>query len=253
MGFDSSQMSPAEKLLWSYGVTAAEHIDLEAIAYDKNARVVHRHLEGCEARLVAHAGRAVISINAGSTAGRQRFSLGHEIAHWICDQNMGSFQCAKADIGPQNAEAKSVEAAANGYASQLVLPTYLVDPWTTGRTVSLTVAAELGSTFRASTTAAAIKLAKRSTKPCAVACHSKTTLLWNQRSSSFPYELHVVRQLHPETEAMTMAFTAQSGMTRPKKGPADHWLVGRHAYRQAVETQSLKLPDGSVLTFIAIL
>jgi len=252
MGFDSSKMSLAEKLLWSYGVTTAEHIDLEAIAYDRNARVVHRHLEGCEARLVAHAGRAVISINPANSEGRQRFSLGHEIAHWICDHNTGSFQCASADIGPQNAEAKSVEAAANGYASQLILPTYLVDPWTAGRAVSLTVASELGTTFRASTTAAAIKLAKRSAKPCAVACHSKTTLVWHQRSSSFPYELHIVRELHPETEAMTMAFTAQAGMTRPKKGPANHWLLGRDAYRQTVETQSLKLPDGNVLTFIAL-
>jgi Zn-dependent peptidase ImmA (M78 family) len=253
MSFDSAAMSPAEKLLWSYGVMAAEHIDLEAIAFDKNARVVHRHLEGCEARLVAHAGKAVISINAASSEGRRRFSLGHEIAHWICDRNTGSFQCAKSDIAPQNAEARSVEAAANGYASQLVLPTYLVDPLIKNRPASLIVADELASTFRASLTASAIKLAKRSAKPCAVVCHSKTGLVWFQRSASLSQDFYIAKQLHHDTEAMTMAFTGKPAVTRPKKGPANLWLSGRDVFRLNVETQSVKLPNGNVLTFIAVL
>jgi Zn-dependent peptidase ImmA (M78 family) len=250
--FDESRMSPAEKLLWSYGIMEPEHIDLEAIAFDRNALVVHRHLEGCEARLVAHGGKAVISVKSDSSEGRRRFSLGHEIAHWVCDQKSMSFRCAKADIGPQNAEAKSVEAAANGYASQLILPTYLVDPWAVQRHSSLVVAAELASDFRTSLTAAAIKLAKRSIKQCVVACHSKTSLLWRQQSPSFPYELQVVRQLHHDTEAMTLAFTTQTGMTRPKKSAANLWLSGRDAYRKMVESQSVKLPNGNVLTFITL-
>jgi Zn-dependent peptidase ImmA (M78 family) len=251
--FDESRMSPAERLLYSYGITEPEHIDLEAIAFDKNAIVIHRHLEGCEARLVAHGGKAVISVNSNSSEGRQRFSLGHEIAHWMCDQNSMSFRCAKSDIGPQNAEARSVEAAANGYASQLILPSYLVDPWTANRPASLQVAKELAAYFRASLTAAAIKLAKRSSKPCVVACHNQNGLLWRQQSPSFPYELYVVRQLHQDTDAMTLAFSSQAGMTRPKKSAANHWLSGPDVYRKMVESQSVKLPNGSVLSFITLL
>ena len=129
MAIDRPLLSPAEKLLWQYGVRDPSHIDLEAIANYRGAEVVYRRLCGCAARLVAAGDRAIISVGVGSYPGRQRFSLAHELAHWICDMNHGSFQCANEDIGPQNAEAKNIEAYANGYASQLILPSFLVDPW----------------------------------------------------------------------------------------------------------------------------
>ena len=151
MPIDVEQLTPGERLLWGYGITHPEQIDLDAIANDCDAVVKYRALGGCEARLVAGEHRAIISVNSGSSTGRQRFSLAHELAHWLCDRHTGSFLCAKSDIGPQNAEAKSVEAHANGYASQLVLPTYLVDPWLAGRAVSLEVGRILAKEIRGGT------------------------------------------------------------------------------------------------------
>jgi len=245
-------MSPAERLLWSYGVTAPNHIDLVGIANGHNAEVIYRPLGGCEARLVAFGDRAVISISDTSVEGRQRFSLAHELAHWICDRKTGSFQCAKEDIGPQNAEAKSVEAQANGYASQLILPSYLVDPWMQNKPVSLDVASALAKDFGTSLTAAAIKLVKRSAKEACVACHSQTSLMWHQRSKSFPYDFYVNRELHQDTEAFTIAFSGRNGLTRPKKEQANRWLGGQNTYRLTVETQSVRLPDGTVLTLLTL-
>jgi Zn-dependent peptidase ImmA (M78 family) len=252
MTFDLTRMSPAERLLWGYGVTAPSHIDLVGIANAHNAQVVYRSLDGCEARLVAYGEQAVISVSTTSTEGRQRFSLAHEIAHWICDRKAGSFKCAKEDIGPQNAEAKTTESQANGYASQLLLPSYLVDPWIQNKAVTLDVAAALAKDFGASLTAAAIKLVKRSAKQTCITCHSQNNLLWHQRSLSFPYDFYVNRNLHQDTDAFTLAFTTKNGMTRPKKETADRWLSGRDTYRLIVETQSVKLPDASVLTVLSL-
>ena len=126
MPTESRPLSPAEQLLWSYGCRKPEHIDLEAIANDKGARVVYRCMDGCAARLVADgAAGAIISVEARDNEGRQRFSLGHELAHLINDAKKASFKCADDQIGPQDAGAQSVEAAANFYASQLVLPDYM--------------------------------------------------------------------------------------------------------------------------------
>lgn len=160
MALDSKSLSPGEKLLWDYGCRNPEHIDLEAIANDRGARVVYRCLDGCAARLVADGEKAIISVEARDNAGRQRFSLGHELAHWIKDAKKSSFKCSDEAIGPQNAEAQSVEAAANFYASQLVLPDYMVTPWMRDKKMNLTVATELAATFSASVTASAIKLVK---------------------------------------------------------------------------------------------
>lgn len=252
MAFDPSQMSPPERLLWSYGVMEPGHIDLEAIAADRGAVVRYRRLDGCEARLVANGDRAVISINSESSEGRQRFSLAHELAHWIEDRHTGSYLCAKDDIGPQNAEKKSIESHANAYASQLVLPDYLVRPWINAKRVSLEVAAAMATDFNASLTAAAIKLAKRAATPACVACHSQTRLVWFQKNACFPDELFLTRELHEDTEAFRIAFAAASGMSRPKREPGERWFSGRDAYRVSVDSQSMKLPDGTALTLLAL-
>ncbi|MCK9366574.1 MAG: ImmA/IrrE family metallo-endopeptidase [Metallibacterium scheffleri] len=253
MRIDTARLSPAERLLWSHGVVEPDQIDLKAIANTRGARVVHRHLDGCEARLVASAEEAVISINTASGyEGRRRFSLAHELAHWICDRKTGSFQCAKEVIGPQNAEAKSVEAHANAYASQLILPDYLVVPWANGKRANLDVAKTLANDFNASLTAAAIKLTKRATTPVCIVCHSQSRLLWLQRNGAFPSELFVLGELHQETDAFGLAFGATNGLSRPRTEPANRWLSGGGAYRLMIESQSIKLPDGTVLTMISL-
>jgi hypothetical protein len=253
MAIDRSRLSPAESLLWYYGVREATHIDLEAIANYRGAEVVYRRLGGCAARLVAAGDKAVISVDTGSYPRRQRFSLAHELAHWICDRDRGSFQCANEDIGPQNAEAKSVEAYANGYASQLILPSFLVDPWLEGRRVNLDTAKALGDAFDTSLTASAIKVARRARAQTCVVCHNRTKRVWSQKNLAFPNDFYVKQELHQDTTAFSMAFGKGSGLSGPVIEPADRWLQGPGSYRRIVETQSLKLPDDTVLTMITLL
>jgi hypothetical protein len=253
INIDPMQLSPAERLLWGYGVTEPAHIDLEGIAHDQNAQVIYRPLHGCEARLATFGDRAVISVNSSSSEGRQRFSLAHELAHWICDRHSGSFLCAQEDIGPQNAEARTTEAQANGYASQLILPTYLVDPWLENKDAHLEIASALGNDFRTSVTAAAIKMIKRSKKAALIACHNQTRLLWHQRSRSFPSDFFPVRELHCDTEAFDMVFSDKSRMTKIKKEPANRWINGSGVYRLEAQTQSMRLPDGTILSSISLI
>ncbi|WP_275271784.1 ImmA/IrrE family metallo-endopeptidase [Limnobacter sp. P1] len=252
MNIDRRQLSPAEQLLWGYGVTDPSHIDLVAIANDKGAEVKFRPLGGCEARLVARGDSAIISVSSTSSQGRQRFSLAHELAHWICDRDRGVFLCAKEDIGPQNSEAKSVEGHANNYASQLILPTYLVDPWLKGRRANLDVANQLSKEFSCSLTAAAIKLVKQYSAPACLACHSNRGLVWHQRSLSFPSDFYVVGQVHHDTAAFEMLFGVGGGITRPKAEPANRWISGPQTYRLEVIAQTVKLPDSTVLTMISL-
>lgn len=252
MLIDSRQLTLPERLLWSYGVRKPEHIDLEAIANDKGARVVYRHLDGCAARLVTDGLKAVISIATSDNEGRQRFSLGHELAHWINDAKKASFRCANDDIGPQNADAKSVEANANAFASQLVLPDYLVSPWMEKRKLTLNVATELAGDFKASLTASAIKLVKRASSHACVVVHTNTGLRWFQKSKTWPFDIYVRRELHQDTAAFEIAFGASTRMSTLRKDPADRWLTGPDVYRMMVESQSSKLPDGAVLTMLTL-
>ena len=213
----------------------------------------YRPLEGCEGRLVAFGGRAVISVNSASSLGRRRFSLGHELAHWLHDAKNGAFHCASEDISPRGAEGKSVENLANNYASQLVLPDYLVLPRIDKKPATFDVACEIAGEFRVSRTAAAIKIIRRCPGPACIACHSKTGLVWFQKSTAFPSEFYLTRELHQDTDAFTMAFSASGGKSTPRREPASRWLSGGGAYRCMVQSQSIKLPDQTVLTILAVI
>jgi Zn-dependent peptidase ImmA (M78 family) len=244
-------LSQPERLLWNHGVRHADHIDLDAIANAHGAKVKYRCLDGCAARLVTSNDQAIISVHNDDNQGRKRFSLGHELAHWICDAKRTSFKCSNADIGPQNDEAKNVEANANVFSSQLVLPDYLVSPWIHSRKVTLDVAKELAEDFRASLTASALKLMRRAPISACIVNHDQQRLRWFQKNSKFPHDFFVVRELHQDTAAFTMAFGAGTNMSRPTKEPANRWLSGPDAFRNTVTSQSLKQIDGSVLTLIA--
>ena len=244
-------LSQPERLLWSHGVRHADHIDLDAIANAHGATVKYRCLDGCAARLVTSDDQAIISVYNDDNLGRKRFSLGHELAHWICDARRASFKCSNADIGPQNEEAKNVEANANVFSSQLLLPDYLVAPWIQDRNVTLDVAKDLANDFRASLTASAIKLMRRSSTPACVVNHDQHQLRWFQKNSKFPFDFYVLKELHHDTAAFTMVFGKGATMSRPIKEPANRWLSGPDAFRKTVSAQSFRQIDGSVLTLVA--
>ena len=248
---DPASLSPPERLLWFHGCRRPEHIDLEGIACDRGARVVYRRLDGCAARLLTDGAQAVISIQASDNEGRQRFSLAHELAHWINDARRG-FSCFGADIGLQNAEAASVEAAANVFSGQLILPDYMVAPWTRGRRLHLGLAVELAAAFRTSITAAAIELAKRADSAACLVCHSSQGRRWFVRSGTWPCGLYPRMRLHPDTAAFELALRGVGSMSGPWTSPGIHWLSGAGVPTMPVEAQSMRLPDGTVLTMLAL-
>jgi len=249
---DVDGLSRPERLLWGHGVRKPEHIDLEAIAGARGAHVVYRKLDGCAARLVAAGDRAVISVAVDDSLGRRRFSLGHELAHWIQDSQRTSFKCSNVDIGPQNAEAKSIEADANSFASQLILPDYLVWPWVADRKPSLDLADAMGEDFQASLTASALKLLQRAKVPTAIICHDQRRMKWSRRSRNFSTDFYILSELHQDTIAFEMAFGATKGLSRPKRESASRWISGPGTYRMEVWSQSIKLPEGSVLTMLSM-
>lgn len=146
-----------------------------------------------------------------------------------------------------------METYANSYASQLILPSYLTEQWSQEKRVNLETASAMSKDFNASLTAATIKLVKGAAIPACVTCHSQSKLIWLQKSVIFPFDFYIVKELHHETNAFKLAFGTTFGMSRPCKEPADRWIKGRDACRLSVDSQSVKLPDGTVLTIFTIL
>lgn len=250
---DPSKFTQPEKLLWRYGITEPKDIDLEAIAFDLGAEVRYRKLDGCDARIVGNDTTAIISISVDSYQPRQRFSLAHEIGHWHEDRGSGGFLCAAEDIGPQNAAAKSKEALANVFASQLILPDYLFKPRILNRQPILDTASYLAEEFNASLTATSIKLAKVSLIPAMAVCHSQTQREWFFRSSALPPDIWPIKQVHHDTNAFEILFGGISKKTTPKNEAAYKWLTGPGIFNSTVKVQSTKLPDSTVLSLLFVI
>ena len=141
-------MTVAERILQSLGITDPQEIDLEAIAWTQGALVNYRPLDGCEARILGSARRAVISVNSRSPERRRRFSLAHELGHWHHHRGRVLF-CGKDDIGNFANDALNPERHADTFASDLILPNYLLIPRIqTLKRVTLAAAREVPSRVR---------------------------------------------------------------------------------------------------------
>lgn len=246
------QISKPERLLWERGITEPSEIDLEKLAFSLGALVRYCKLDGCDARLVGNGTQAIITVNTQSHHARQRFSIAHELSHWLEDRRLGVLPCFKEDIGPQNIEAKNIEALANKFASQLILPDYLFIPRIEGKSVSLNTVETLAKEFNTSISATAIKLVKRTNLPVAVACHSQTKLEWCIKGICFPHELWISEELHHNTDAFEMGFGLKHGKSSLKEEPANYWLSGVNVFRLSVFSQSIKLTKGHILSIISL-
>lgn len=250
---EGRRISRAEAILQSYGIDHPSQIDLEAIAYGLGAVVRYRKLEGSEARIVGDAASAIITVNEDSQWPRQRFSIAHEVGHWVERHGKGGFICAKEDISPQNAEAKSAEAEANSFASQLILPSYLFDPMAAGQAITLDTADKLRKDFQASLTATALKLVKGADKPAAIICHGSGKREWFAVCPGFPEGLRISAELHYETEAFELLYSQEKkGKTTVRQESAARWLTGWQAKDLKVRSQSVKLEEGKILSVIAL-
>jgi hypothetical protein len=120
-------LNTPEALLRSLGVTAAEHIELETIAWSCGLEVRFAPLAGCDARIVGKGDRGVLTVNSGQSIARQRFSLAHELGHWTLHRGR-LMLCHAAEIGNASSEKRGFELDADQFAAALLMPRYLFEP-----------------------------------------------------------------------------------------------------------------------------
>src|SRR5437016_2162709 len=117
----SAPFKSAQKLIEELGIMEPADIDIEAIAQYCQATVVYERLHGCEGRIVGNQDRAIITVNSDSPRGRQRFSAGHELGHWMRDRNRIGFSCTQ-DAFTSEWRSDSPERGANEFAVDVLLP-----------------------------------------------------------------------------------------------------------------------------------
>lgn len=245
-------MTAPEQILQSLGVTDPKEIDLEAIAWIRGAAVNYRPLRGCEARIVGSARKAVISVNSNSPPARRRFSLAHELGHWHYHRGQILF-CDKNDIGNFAASANNPERHADEFASDLVLPNYLLAPRLRKlKRVTLANAREISDEFCASLTATLLKITLSNEFPIVISCYNKSKRRWFERAPMIQPWCFPLQSLDPQTFAADMLFNGAAEQNFPRKMPADAWFDFKGSADLEVSEQSFLLPNEEVLTVLTM-
>lgn len=163
-----SYKSP-EEFLDELEITSPNEIDVEALAFMCGAVVVYEPLKGCEAYLVATGtNRAIITVNDRSLRARQRFSVAHELGHWMRDRGQTAF--CKKDLFTSSWYGEGREARANRYAKELLLPEKMFAPLTKNQSVDYATVEALAAVFGTSLTATALRLVELGPTPSFLIC-----------------------------------------------------------------------------------
>ena len=238
----------AQELLDELGIISPDEIDVDAIAQYVGATVKRAELIGAEARIVGAGDDAIITVNEESTLTRQRFSVGHELGHWMFDRGQLDLSC-DVDRQERYAYGTDKESLANGFASDLLLPITLFRPRLGKRPPTLDVIRDLGNTFTTSLTATARRVVELSDSPAMVVCSSKAKREWYKASDHLDSRLRPHRYLSDDTLAYSLL--RNPGFPEATdEVDADAWIDHPRAAHFVVVESSVKVTPELVLTVL---
>ena len=244
-----SVWKPADQILDELGVKNAEDIDVEAIAQYVGATVTYEFLAGCEANIIGHADRAIITVNASSRRPRQRFGIAHELGHWMYDHGTTVFACQDVQFQAQWSDAHP-EARANRYASDLLLPDFLFRPLAHGRPCTLSTVRDLANQFETSLTSTAIRLVDHGSYPAMLVCNTRDRRKWFIRSSDLSQRLWPVDSPGKDTIAHDLLQDPVADAP-PIDTNASEWIDHPDAGKYLIHEESFPVADGIVLSLLS--
>lgn len=238
-----NRLTDAEQLLQELGITEPEEIDLEVIAWHVGAKIKRKKLDGCEARIVGAGDKAIITVNSTSAFVRQQFSIGHEIGHWYYHRGK-SLVCRSDEIGGYHSGGTILERQADKFASNLLLPNYILRPHLNQfKKLSFDAIRKTAKSFGTSLPATAIGVVERGGWPAMLVCHGQAGRKWFVRSAGMSERWFPKDELHPESGAIGILYGNDPDQSTPKKTSAHIWFDCRDAYSLNIYEQSIRTTD----------
>lgn len=242
----------AERLLLSLGIDDPKQISLPEISHSLGLSIRYAALKSCDARLVGLGDRGIITVRQDANPHRQRFSIAHEIGHWIYHKHR-ALLCNSASIDETASQAtKSIEKKANEFASALLMPRYLAElhvrsiPSATFGNIR-----KLSADFNVSVTVAARRVVESGRFPIILISYKKSGRAWFLRSPILSSRLYPQADLHPESGAMSVLFREVDGLPAMRR-PAGHFFDLREASGAMVREEIFRSHEDGVLSLVTI-
>lgn len=203
-------MRNPEDILKRLGIYEPGDINLDLIAFSLNAQVKRVVLTECEGSIIGTTAKAIISINSDAHPKRQRFSLGHELGHWVNDRGPKMpFRCDTNAMRQRENRpgdfAQHREVRANAFAADLMMPVFIWKKYCEALDVTWDSIRYVANVFNVSLTSAAIRLVEKSIYPCMIVCWDRYgKRRWFSRNSNVPENIWPIeRVIHPNKYFVT--------------------------------------------------
>ncbi|TCK02975.1 ImmA/IrrE family metallo-endopeptidase [Marinobacterium mangrovicola] len=243
-------------LYYSLGITEPYEIDLEAIAYFKGAEVKYEPLTGCEARIIGYDDRAIITLNKESIPERQKFSLGHEIGHWLKDRGRIGNLCSKSEINekfednPSGGKHAHRENIANNYASELLMPYFLIDRAVKGSRLNFDLLRTISAKFGTSLIATAFRIIRLENHVGFLAAYDQSCQRkWFIPNKNLPYSFLPPR-VAPAESGIARIIKANITSMFNDKVDGSVWCKDSWADHSSVHEEAIHYHNGTYLTLV---
>ena len=231
----------------------AAPVNVEKIAEDLGLFVKKVALDGFEGCLVTDGTVGGILIDAGVTdVRRQRFTLAHEIGHFLMHRSQGDFHDTMEDMTDFQSE---LELEANLFASHLLIPHALLPPAADGFTFADVdqIAAACGVSLQA----AARRLIRHLDKACALVVLQDGQVRYYVGSRLFRAmdgHIRTKQSPHPDTAAAQVLAGGGEAGQATKQVPASLWIAGGPLAQegQDLQEESRRLEDGYTYALLTL-
>lgn len=203
--------------------------------------------------------RGIISYNSESNITRRRFTIAHEIGHFLLPFHDERAQCAKIDLGVIRStdERRAREAEANRFAAALLLPErhFRADIRRLGKP-DTTHIIKLSSKYQTSKEATARRYTELSDDRCAIVFSHNGQIRSHCKSKDFPALLPSPKQMLPEgslTRKTALNQLPPGTLSDWNEVESDVWLhTDRQLHGKSIYEQSLQQANGYRLTMLTI-
>jgi Zn-dependent peptidase ImmA (M78 family) len=214
----------ARDLLTKIKVGSPQEIDLEVLAYAAGELLIEEGgLNTAEGRIVASPGAGgIIRVKTGLNPGRTRFTVAHEIGHYVLHPLIPhDRQHTARDFTIWNDA--SEEAEANVFAAELLMPEFLFKPNTRGKIPSLRLLDSLAEEFKCSLMATTFQYVHYTNEQVALVVSDGGTISWVKRAKNF-WPRILMGKIQPHSAAGELLSGKAGDTGKMVRSPVYAWL-----------------------------
>lgn len=218
-----------DEIIRDLAIEEPDEIDLIAIGSLLSAKIRCSNLDGAAATLVGAGDEALITVKGTDVENltpRQRFSVGHELGHWMYDRERATFECQERIFVTAWGKEPGIdpERVANNYAADLLMPRKMFTSKAMGKPITFDSVDELSQLFKTSATSTVIRLVELGSSYAFACCVEEGRRTWFARNLDVAENLYPTRRPSRESLAYRMHNDLVTGKESLAIVPATAWF-----------------------------